>query len=476
MSHADHKSAWARFIVDHPVLRARVTTFRVAFFGLLAMDLWLLMLVHAPRHATAGFNVGHIPLLQGILPDPSVSIVSAGYLIGGFLAARIAVGLAVRLSTVVLTVIYSALYFWSQIDSYQHHYLICLILLLSCFVRFDELPGLDREQVAPRTESDEREPQMTSWAMRLIYLQVSIVYFFTAVTKVDTHWLNGWALNHIISVPYIREAFQTVNEVFGWSALGMYALTAHITMLWQFFVAIAFLFPRLRPLACITGPLFHILVEVIGLKIGWFSYYMIAIYYILLFPNTWFLAISRPFGALLRPARKLFDCLVAPGRAPNALFALLAAAVAGGLAAALPYPGATTVAAVIATLTTAALWPRPRGPATSQVVRAAGHGLLAALMLVAVHSADVPYDYYRFWAGDLQRRGELVEAAERYEQANAHRAGRPARHFKLGELYLRLGRPDMAVRTFERGLELEPDSQRGHKGLAKATSSAPQAR
>ena len=270
---------------DYPVLRSRLTTLRVAFFALLGLDMWVLMVPHAPRHS-GDFNVSHLPSIDPWLPIPEVPLVGALYLFGGFLSFRIALGLATRASVIVLTGVYSSVYLWSQLDSYQHHYLMCLLLLLSCFVPWERLPGLERER-APKAM------HLRSWAARLMYVQVSIVYFFTATTKVTEYWLDGWALNRIIQIPWIREAYAAAGQSMGWGELGAYAFVAHAIMIWQFLVAFAFLVPKLRPLACITGPVFHILVEVIDLKIGWFSYYMIAIYYVLLFRTACSVARTR---------------------------------------------------------------------------------------------------------------------------------------------------------------------------------------
>ncbi|MEZ4475070.1 MAG: hypothetical protein R3F60_30620 [bacterium] len=46
----------------------------------------------------------------------------AAWLVGGFLAARAALGIAVRQSAVLLALLYGGVYVWCQADSYQHHY------------------------------------------------------------------------------------------------------------------------------------------------------------------------------------------------------------------------------------------------------------------------------------------------------------------------------------------------------------------
>ncbi len=462
-------SRWERFWFENGVLRVRLATFRVAFFGPLAFDMWMLMFVHAPRYGAGGFNVAHFPWLDALLPVPSAALSGAIYLVGGFLAFRVALGAVTRLSLYLLTAIYGLVYFWSQADSYQHHYLIALLLLLSCFLPLEGLPGVDGEP--EELMGPDGAPEVKSWAARLIYVEVSIVYFFTAVTKTSGDWLNGWALNRIIHTDFMREFLSWMGGVTGTGELGGYAITGWTIMLWQFFVATAFLFPKLRPLACITGPMFHILVEVIDLKIGWFSYYMIALYYILLFPDRWFLALARPVGALLQPLRPIATWLRTPGPT-DPTTAWMAAAAVGMVSGAavwqwLPAAGGTSIALVVGLLAGAAVAPWPR-PAPHGYGRALAQLLGVAAMLVSLHGSGALYDYHRFWGGDLKRRGELESAAAHYESANRLAPeGEPARFRALGGIYERLGRRDDARVAYEEAARRRPDDKAVRAALSR---------
>ncbi|MBW2463895.1 MAG: HTTM domain-containing protein, partial [Deltaproteobacteria bacterium] len=336
----------------------------------------------------------------------------------------------------------------------------CLLLVVCCFLPFHELPGLDRGPVPD-------EPRrIRSLAIRLIYAEVSIVYFYTAITKVDEHWLSGWSLNRIITVEGVREMYASINAALGWTDLGMYSFVAHVIMLWQFFVAVAFIVPRLRPAACITGPIFHILVEVIDLKIGWFSYYMIGIYYLLLFPDSWFLAAARPLAPVLERGQALLSNLTRPGE-PASQY--MAAGTAGACAMGVyfvPAEGTVPLAVGVAAMTAAALWPRKSLPTTSALTRALANAAVVFCMVGTLRASDAPYDYYRFWGGDLARRDQVEDAAHMYERANALRGPHePARHFQLARAYQRLGRSEDARRAYEEGLERAPDDARGRAEL-----------
>ncbi len=463
---------WNRFWFANDALRTRLTMFRVVVFGMLAFDMWMLMFTHAQRYG-GGFNVSHIPALDGVLPMPSPGVVGVLYLIGGFLALRVSLGLATRGSLYGLTAIYGGVYFWSQNDSYQHHYLLSLVLLLCCFLPHGALPGID-------TEPETRRSHVYSWAAKLIYVEVSIVYFYTAVTKTTRYWLDGWALERIIQTEGMRGFLTWWAEAFGTSALGGYSFTAHVIMLWQYFVAAAFLVPKLRPIACITGPLFHILVEVIDLKIGWFSYYMIGLYYILLFPDAWFLAVARPAGRLLEPLRPAYAWLVKPRPIDDTTGAMTAAAAAAVTVSVvwlgLPLDGAGLLAIALAAIIGASLYPGVSKLPDRTFARA---GLQVAgifALALALRASDTLYDYHRLWAGDLKRRGQLTEAAHHYEVANSLKLTGPARYGHLGEVYEGLGRLDDARQAYEKALRRFPGDRRGRAGIARLDRGKPKLR
>ena len=252
-------AGWDRFWFQAPPSWDRLAALRVAFFALFGLDLWVLMAPRSYRVGAGGFFVAQLAPLQEVLPAPQPAWFLFAYLVGGLLALRVAVGIAGRLTLPALTVLYGGAYYYSQQDGYQHHHLLAMMLLLCCFVPWERA----RWQAASQATR--------SWPLKLLYVQVSIVYLFTAVTKVDTWWLNGWALEQQVSTAWVRDGLASAGAWVGMGELGPYAVIAHTVMIWQFFVCAAFLVPKLRPLACITGPLFHVLVEVIGLKIRWFS-------------------------------------------------------------------------------------------------------------------------------------------------------------------------------------------------------------
>ena len=113
---------------------SRLIALRFAMFGLIAYDMWTIMLPHASRYGAGNFNVAQIGLLDFILPVPTPGIVSVIVMSTGIASALIACGAVNKLTLAYTAVGYFGLYLWSQADSYQHHYLVGPMLCIAYFV------------------------------------------------------------------------------------------------------------------------------------------------------------------------------------------------------------------------------------------------------------------------------------------------------------------------------------------------------
>ncbi len=422
--------SWHAFWFERSMEASRLALLRLVFFGLLGFDLLVLMVPHAWRYGAGELDVPHFDWL--VLPVDS-TLQAALYVFSAFLAFRIALGMAARSSLVLLTFTYSAAYFSSLHDGYQHHYLICWLLLISWAVPFHRAPGVDAGRV---------EGRLTGWGLSLLYAQIAIVYLFTAITKVDTWWLNGWALERQISRPWVAELLDSVQ------LFDAYAVVACIVCLWQFSVAASFLLPRLRKWACVTGPLFHAMVEVIDLDIGWFSFYMIGLYYLLLFPDDWYAKFSARWKGWTMPHPGP-RWLVGAGALAVGTIMTWGSVLPGGLAVGVAAAGATLFGG--------------RGS-----TRAALHIALALLVVSVPRWSGSAYDHYRFLGGDLKRRGHPEEAVEPYRLAIELKPGPDSRHFVLGRLLLDLDRPDEAAEVLAAGQRAEPYDLRYVDALLEA--------
>ena len=322
-------AAWHRYWYRDTLSWSRMFALRWAVFGLVAFDLWSIMLYHASRYGAGGFNVAQIGVLDALLPVPTPPVISAGVLLTGFFALRAALGVAIRSSMVIASTGYFGIYLWSQADSYQHHYMVGLLMTICCFIpdsawKLPRRTAPETEQPASNSPGEESVRESTAdvpatpvgvdeggttadseaglpdidqarwhWAIRLFYVQMAMLYFWTAVTKCDATWLSGITMDQVTSEPAVREFMTSLETRFGLASGESYRAAAWWTMVGEFFAALVFLVPVLRIVGLFIVPWFHVGVEVLGFDIELFSYYMIALDLILLTPTSWWRALDR---------------------------------------------------------------------------------------------------------------------------------------------------------------------------------------
>lgn len=240
--------------------------FRIVFFGLLGFNSWL-QIAHAPRYGATDFNVAHFDFLQW-LPNPNRALLLVTFVAIAYLTFRVALGCFSKWVFVSITILYGYSYFCSQLNSFQHEYFICWLLLLFCF-----LPWSTR---SPRE----------STAAKLVLIQVSFLYFWTSFSKLDPQWLSGTTLASQIKNGWAFDFAQLFGETTSQSP-GGFAVLAKVIIAVELFLALGLLWKRSRTAALVVGVLFHIFIELLGFQIGLFSYFMLALY-VLLAPSRWF--------------------------------------------------------------------------------------------------------------------------------------------------------------------------------------------
>ena len=483
---------WERFW-DGPASQAvRLNLLRVFLFGLVGIDAFL-QISHAPRYGAGGFNVSHLPWLDQALPLPGPALMLFVFLLQSYLAFRIALGQADRLSLGLLATLFGGGYFISQVDSYQHHYLLFLILGLSCLV-----PWSTARKVQPGE-------WLPSWALKLITVQISLLYLWAAVAKMDPHWLAGSTLSMQVHDDATRNLIVAAGARLGMGSDETWSLMAWMVMLGEILVAIGWQVRRLRWITFPLGLSFHVAVELLGYKIGLFSYFMMALY-ILMIPDVLMDRLARwltveeggPDPFLVR---RRWGMLIAAGWAPLLVMTLDQATytlVLGGLIfvyyAAAPRPALawemaffddereapsprcwalfgmaaaggtflfwkllpiTDVRYVMGGLLAVALVGEFKGP-VGREGRAVVH-LMACMMVIGVHLLTFQVrDYYRYMGGDARRRGETELAMEAYTRVTQISPDYAQAYVRLGDLYLRAGDRDRALAYFQQAVERDP--------------------
>ena len=381
---------------------------------LLAFDIWVLMLPNAGRYGAGGFNVAHFGWLDALQPTPTPATYGVTMILAGGLAlVQALVGLR-RPLMAALTALYTYGWAMSLNDAYQHHYLISLVLLCLTFLPSDR----------------ERPPTVVAWGYQLLLATIGIVYAFAAVAKVDPLWSSGAFLRRQGRREPVTSLVATLDGV-GLDAATFWPLLALSTIVLEALLAFAYVAALWRDraapsrawLAWATGFAFaagmHLGIEAFGLRIGWFSVYMIGFAAVVFLPASWLETVARPLGLGSRtpqpPAKRRKHAPVAAAPRVASTSTVLAAAgaaalalIAGGLLT--PVPGAT-VAALAATVALAAgvVWLLRRGRARDALHLALATAASALLCWLALALSSVAGDIETWTRRDLARRAGTVD-------------------------------------------------------------------
>ena len=401
---------------------AKLVFGRFVVFALLAADA-LSQIRHAPRYGTA-FNVAQLPGLDAVGPGRVAYGVCE--LVLAYAFVMIACGVATRWLVPLAAVIYNWLYFGSQLDSYQHHYLVAMLLIVACFVPWQREVALDQP--------------VKSWALRLMLVELGIVYLWAAISKIDPQWLNGSALS-----AQLHGSLRGLID----ATIGMHAV-AILVPLTELALVVVWMrpaWPYLAPL----GILFHLGIVWTGLEIGLFAWLMIALY-LFVVPDRVYVAAVRML-APLRTRAADFAAELTTRR-----WILFAVAVIGGLACAIAchLPGSLGVA-IVATIAVlaGALFGGQR-----IVALAIAHLLALATWLAIDRTTPIARDYYKFWGGTARRLNDPAAAETAYRHLTELAPDDAGAHFYLGKLLLA---HDDSV-----GLDELHASQRLDRGHARA--------
>lgn len=291
----------------------------------------------------------------------------------------------------------------------------------------------------------------------LLCATIGILYTFTAIAKMDAHWVAGHTMRAIskaestyaglaefaVRLGFDREAF--------WSAFSTSVIPVELAIACGYFLAAVQDRPELRRFrwlgvgAWALAMSLHVGAEAMGLDIGWFSYYMMLLACVLLLPLG---AVDRLATLWTWPARALSAGLADFAgeneklRGPVTL--ALAAAVGvvfGMIGHMLDLPGTLTACGLAALAMFAAvvvLVVRGDAAAARRWILASGGA--AACMWLAITIGPARYEYYRFLGGDLRRRGEPAAALEAYLKAERYAREGESRADKIKELKQQLGK------------------------------------
>jgi uncharacterized membrane protein YphA (DoxX/SURF4 family) len=180
---------------------------------------------------------------------PSLPVATLPLFIGLWLCAALAfmLGLGTRLCGAILTLSMAYTLFFDQQLYSNHLYLATLVVLLLTIAESGARFSLDARRSGGRD-------LILEWPILLLKIQISIVYFYAALLKINPQYLSGamlasfWPFNELAALPG------------GWSFMPILPFLAVVSILTELFLAVALWVPRLRWLALAVGIGFHLLI------------------------------------------------------------------------------------------------------------------------------------------------------------------------------------------------------------------------
>jgi hypothetical protein len=402
---------------------AKLAIGRVLLFGMLAIDA-LMQIRHAPRYGAGGFNVGQLGIFDAL--GPTRGSYEVCELINAYLLILIACGVGTRIALPIVAAIYSWLYFGSQLDSYQHHYLVALLLWLACFVPWE------------RPDGARADTPVRSWGLRLMLVQVAIMYVWAAISKMNPAWWDGSTLGQQIT----GSLRSLIDHTVGIRMASRMVIPVELTLactVWN---------RRAWPIAAPLGLLFHLGIVASGLEIGLFAWLMIA-FYAFVIPDVVWTTIAR-FVTVKLPdvtrARWIVWALAFVLAIVLAAVTRFEHTIAVAIVLAIAFGGATLAALV-------------RGrPALAWL--AAAHLLAFATWFTVDRATTVASDYYLFWGGSARRLGDTESAMNAYEHLVAISPDNASGHYHLGQLWLAHDRSDDGLAELHAAEALDPHHAR----------------
>ncbi len=430
---AEEPTFWFGFDVSW----AKLALARVVVFMLLALDA-ILQIPHAPRYG-AGFNVAQLPLLDALAPGRV--LYNAGELVLAYLFVLAACGVLTRYVLPIATAIYGWLYFSSHLDSYQHHYLVWLVLLLACFV-----PWQRPAEATPTTP-------VRSWALRLILVQLAILYFWAAVSKMSSAWLDGTTLAGQMSGS-VRSLIDSTVQLKGAAWIVIFGELTLAATVWN---------KRMWFVAAPLGIALHAGILAASLDIGLFAWLMLGLYILIVPDRVWVWLAERP---PLRALRGIAGVITGwfDGSAKWLLWGT--AAVLGIVLAAISHfddalilGGVLVVAFLIVSLVM-----RNRVSIASLAI---AQLLAFGLWTIVDRTTKTASDYYRLWGGSAKRLGDPTTSEYAYRQMTQVAPNEGGGHFQLGKLLLERNADVEGLAELAKAQDLEPLRARAYVAEAR---------
>ena len=346
----------------------------------------------------------------------------------------------------LLALSYSYTWAISIVDGFQHHYFLSLVLFPMIF--FPLRKGADFYPNGEPTLIDSLKiPEkgsgtlhsVSAWSYRLLGANIAIVYLYTAVTKIsETEYLRGEVVKRLIRREYLLP-FENWLAAFNIAPDLFYQLAAFGVIALEILLAVAYLLAVLldeKPrrwlnvtswLGFLGVLVFHFMGNEIiaSLRIGWFSYYMIALASIYFLPASLLWVVGWLVTWPIRSLAALW-CTIQQAFTKRGNFAIGFAAVVGltlaagvaGAGYALDLPGGFEVSLIAALAILGNTFVVLFGRRHLNLLKySLATGLAAFLMWFTITESMVRFEYYGL-AGTYKRaQGDVDGAIKDMEKA-----------------------------------------------------------
>jgi hypothetical protein len=256
------------------VVSKRYAAFRMLFYFYVGVE--CVELVERVGIYSSALNSSHAdwfyrPIPQWMIPT---GYVAAALLCTCALFCGLCVGdVGTWFSSKAVFILYSYLYFSNRTDSYQHHYLTCVLLFF---------PALHGPEDFDRT-------------LMFLRLEMAIVYLYTTVTKLERSFLTGNLLmRQLMQLPF-HDAVHQVYLITGYSEQSVWTYAAIAVVSTEALLCLLWFLGVRSWWFVLLGVGFHASIELADFKILRFSWLMIAMY----------LALATPDGSRFH---SVFDC------------------------------------------------------------------------------------------------------------------------------------------------------------------------
>lgn len=484
---------WNRYLFT-PVAALRPRLFAGIFLAVMTLDIWLTFVHRGPNLGVGGFVVAHFQWLDELQPVPTPSLYIGMMVVTSFCAWIAGLCNGHRLLIAVACLLFTYGWAMSQTDSFQHHYLMSLILFCVCFFPRHGWSTLESAPASPaRADASlaiaKNQTFVCSPACAYITLGVlvGIVYFWTTVTKLDAPWFEGAVVQRLTEHPNTHplllhsvNLFHTITGGNQWVMMAIATVIMEMTLAFGYFYAVGQDGRRSRASTIICLVLWvltlvlHGGILLMALSIGLFGYYMLVVGSVYLLPLTWLRMPERWIFHPLRRAGEAAALWMNPGASP-VLCLGESVIIAGGLVAIfhlMEMPG-TTVAgimvALILLLHTAldVRWKR---------IQSAQFRLLATVLFMALVSAiaymgplrqnvDLRMAYMQHIAGDPLLAMKYYTKVARQLDTPIEQSGV---FNNLGDIMCRVHDYPEAVEFYKTSIAIDPANGSSHANLALA--------